>query len=138
METLNSKELTELSTQARPGMQVLRMATTPLGWSQLMTRVAWRRDCGSGGGAEGRKLQAGSLTFAARTHLLQCVKVSRAGHLDLGVSWDLDLSAEVSAGDGVSEHCGDAGYTAGGRWVAGHSVQKHRSFPTLEASREDV
>lgn len=69
-------------------MQVPRMAATYLGQCQLMTRVDWWWDCGSGGVAEGRKLQAGSVTFAVRTHILRWVEVSRAGHLDLEVNWD--------------------------------------------------
>jgi hypothetical protein len=80
-----------LYTRARPGMQVQHMTSTHLGQCQLMTCVDWGRDHGSGGVAEGRELQAGSLTFAGGTHLLRWVDVSRAGHLDLEVSWDLDL-----------------------------------------------
>lgn len=54
METPNSKGLAEPYTQARPGMQVPRMTATHLGQGQLMACVAWGRDCGSGGVAEGR------------------------------------------------------------------------------------
>lgn len=90
---LKSRELGEryLYTRARPGKQVQHVTATHLGQCQLMTCADWGRDRGNGGVAEGRELQARSLTFAAETHLLWLVEESRAGHLDLEVSWDLDL-----------------------------------------------